>query len=87
MARDRTPEPTGDSTKSSWLTGRTILWAILVVVLLSFVIQNRNTTSFDFLVFSFETSLWLILAVTIVLSALVGYSVGRSKGKAKYKKK
>lgn len=68
---------------SSLLTGRNIAAALIVAALLAFVLQNRNKVKLSWLMFSFETGLWLLLAVALVLAFLAGLLIGRSSKSSK----
>jgi uncharacterized integral membrane protein len=47
-----------------------------VVVLLIFVVQNREPVPFKFLVFSFSWPLWLYTIVVALFGALVWFGLG-----------
>jgi len=60
--------------------GRLIVGAIVLVFLLIFVFQNTDDTPLNFLFFEFTAPLWLMLAITVVVSLGVGFLVGRRRG-------
>lgn len=49
--------------------------AIIGAALLAFVLQNTDTVTFSWLVFSFSAPLWLILVAVVVLSLALGKAV------------
>ena len=49
-----------------------IVTGIILVAIAIFVLQNTEEIRFDFLVFSFDAPLWLVLAIVFVLGALAG---------------
>jgi len=51
-------------------TGR--LTGVIVMGLLAFILQNTETVSFDWLFWSFEAPLWLVLLITAVLAFVIG---------------
>ena len=57
---------------------------IIALVLVIFVLQNTDSTSVTLLVFDLNFPLWMVLALTIVLSLGVGYVLG-SRGKVRRK--
>ena len=74
-------EPRADGAKVREYRGTGIMWSAigLAVILAAFVIvviQNAQNVEFDFLWFTVETPLSLIVAVTVALSLLLGEAVG-----------
>lgn len=59
------------------IDGRLVVGAILLVVLLVFVFQNTDDTALTFLFFDFNAPLWLMLAITLVISLGIGFVLGR----------
>jgi uncharacterized integral membrane protein len=56
---------------------------VILVLLVVFVLQNRESTPLTFLFFDFSAPLWVMLAGTVVLSLLVGYIAGHRAARAK----
>ncbi len=79
-----TPATKG-SARPSRITPRHVAIAVLGVAVLVFISQNTDTASLDFLVFSFEAPLWLMLAVLVVVSMAIGVLVGRRSARPKKK--
>jgi uncharacterized integral membrane protein len=72
VARDELPRQEGRR-----VDGRLIVGGIVLVVLLVFVFQNTDETPLHFLFFDFSAPLWLMLALTVVISLAVGFLLGR----------
>lgn len=53
-------------------TGFLVLAGVLAAGLLAFIFQNTETVSFDWLFWSFEAPLWLVLLITAVLAFVIG---------------
>jgi lipopolysaccharide assembly protein A len=70
----------------SRITARTILAAVLVVVAVVFIFQNRDDADLDFLVFGFSAPLWLMLLLTTVVGIAIGLLLGRRQSRRKAKK-
>lgn len=70
----------------SGISPRIVVGGVIAVLLLIFVIQNRDSTQLDFLVFSFSAPLWLILVIMVVLGMLlkdvVVGAVRKARGKS-----
>lgn len=64
---DPQPGPQGRSGPSWSLIGLIIVAIICAV----FVFQNRDRTTVDFLFFSFDSSVWVAIAVAIALGVLL----------------
>ena len=58
----------GSGTDTGWL----IAGGVLGVGLLAFIVQNRESVSFDWLFWSFTAPLWLALLITAVVAFLIG---------------
>jgi uncharacterized integral membrane protein len=54
-----------------------VVGAIVLVLLIVFIAQNPDDTRLHFLFFDFSAPLWLMLAITVVLSLGIGYLLGR----------
>jgi lipopolysaccharide assembly protein A len=74
MAKDveRSPNAGGKG-----LDPKLIVGAVLVVLLLVFVFQNRQKARIEFLFFEFDSPLWMMLGITALVGALIGYLGGR----------
>lgn len=53
-------------------TGLLIFAGVLAAGLLAFIVQNTESVSFDWLFWSFEAPLWLVLLITAVLAFVIG---------------
>jgi len=53
--------------------------SIVTVLAVVFVAQNREESRIDFLWMHLELGLWLALAATFLLGAMVGWLVNRSR--------
>jgi uncharacterized integral membrane protein len=62
----------GRSQGSGMGTGYLVGMVVLGAALLAFIVQNTNTVSFDWLFWSFEAPLWLVLVITALLSFVIG---------------
>jgi uncharacterized integral membrane protein len=60
--------------------GRLVVGGIVLVLLLVFVFQNTYDTALNFLFFEFTAPLWLMLAITVVISLGIGFLLGRRRG-------
>jgi uncharacterized integral membrane protein len=45
---------------------------VLGAALLAFIVQNTETVSFDWLFWSFEAPLWLVLVITALVAFVIG---------------
>jgi uncharacterized integral membrane protein len=86
MADDNRRWETGDAygEKAGFKpSGKQIGAGIVAVLLVVFVLQNTETTSVTMLIFDINSPLWMVLAVTILLSIGVGYALGSRRGSRK----
>jgi len=67
----------GDEIRSG-VSGRQIGAGLVGLGLLVFVLQNTDSTSVTVLFFELTFPLWMVLALTILLSVAVGFVLGRS---------
>jgi uncharacterized integral membrane protein len=58
---------------------RLIVGGVVLVILLIFVFQNTYETELTFLFFDFTAPLWLMLAITVVVSLAIGFLLGRRR--------
>lgn len=65
-------------------TGRQILGAVIALLLLVFIVTNRDSAEVTLVVTSVELPLWLVLAITALLGVLVGMGLGARRTKRKY---
>jgi uncharacterized integral membrane protein len=68
-------QPYGE--KGRKIDARLVVAVVVVVLLVAFIFQNRASTEIHWLFFTFSAPLWVVLAISIVLAALVGYVLGR----------
>ncbi|WP_260684278.1 DUF1049 domain-containing protein [Rhodococcus sp. KBS0724] len=64
---------------TSLLTPRNILAAVLVVLAVIFVFQNRSATTIQLFWVSVQSPLWLTLAVILLLGWIAGLLTTRRK--------
>jgi lipopolysaccharide assembly protein A len=74
MGKDVERSPNADG---KGLDPKLIVGAVLVVLLLVFVFQNRDEYPITFLFFEFTSPLWMMLGITALVGALIGYLGGR----------
>ncbi len=65
------------------LNGRLLGGGLLSIVLLLFIVQNRDPVTVDFLFVSFNTRQWVVLTIAAVLGALVGITTVARRRKRK----
>ena len=71
------PRPTGRSRVNGQLIGT----VAIVILLLAFVLSNRDTVNIDFLVFDINVALIWVLVGTALLGAAAGFLLGRRSRK------
>jgi len=62
----------GSSQGSGGGTGLLVGMGVLGAALLAFIVQNTETVSFDWLFWSFEAPLWLVLVITALVAFVLG---------------
>jgi uncharacterized integral membrane protein len=72
---DRDGRRDGDST--SRISPRTVVAGVVTVLLVLFVVLNRDSTEVSFIFFSAETNLWVALAIAGVAGGVAGFLLGR----------
>lgn len=80
----KTLESTGEN-YGFRVNGRQIVGALIAIVLLIFILSNRDPVTVDFLFVEVNTSQWVVLTVTALLGAAVGAGLfaRRQKRRAK----
>jgi uncharacterized integral membrane protein len=73
VARDESVQREG----KGHIDGRLVVGGIILVLLIVFIAQNTYETPLNFLFFDFSAPLWLMLAITVVLSLGIGFLLGR----------
>ena len=63
--------PAQQPTTGGGISPRLVIAAVATVLLLVFILQNRDPVRIEFLIFSFTSPLWLILLIVAVLAALL----------------
>ncbi len=53
--------------------------AVLVVLLVLFVVLNRQTTKISFIFFSAQSAVWVALAIAAAVGFVAGFFVSRSR--------
>lgn len=66
-----------DDSERRGVEPRLIGGLVLVVLLVVFVVQNTDSVTMNFLFFSWDSRLWVMLAITAVIGMLIGYLAGR----------
>lgn len=79
--------PARRSARPARITPRHVVIAGLGLAVLVFIFQNTDTASLDFLVFSFQAPLWLMLTVLVLVSMAIGVLLGRRSARPKGTKK
>ena len=64
--------PQGSSQSSGGATGLLVGMGVLGVALLAFILQNTESVSFDWLFWSFEAPLWIVLIITALVAFVLG---------------
>jgi uncharacterized integral membrane protein len=75
-------ESTGDN-HGFRMNGRQIGGALIAIVLLVFIMSNRQDVTVEFLFMDFTTSQWVVLTVTALLGAAVGAGIFSRRQKRK----
>jgi uncharacterized integral membrane protein len=70
----KTLESTGEN-YGFRMNGRQIGGALVAIVLVVFILSNREPVTVDFLFISWNTSQWVVLTVTAVAGAIAGAGV------------
>lgn len=60
--------------------------AVITVATLLFIVQNQESADFDFLWFSFNTGLWLMLLVSVVAGVAIGWFTTRRRWRRKLRR-
>jgi uncharacterized integral membrane protein len=67
--------------KSSPITARRVLVALLGLAALAFVVQNTNTVDIKWLMFGFSAPQWMMAVLLLGVGFVVGWFVGRPNRK------
>ncbi len=65
------------------MNSRQIIGALIAIVLLIFILSNRDPITVEFLFIEWNTSQWVVLAVTALLGAAVGAGIFARRQKRK----
>lgn len=57
--------------------------AVIALVTLLFIVQNQEPVDFEFLWFSFNTGLWLMLLVSVLAGVAIGLLLARRRARRK----
>ena len=68
--------------KGSAVNGQTVGVAAIVILLLAFVLSNRDDVNIDFLVFDINVALIWVLVGTALFGAAAGFLLGRRSRKS-----
>jgi uncharacterized integral membrane protein len=66
-------------------SGRQVVGAIIAVLLLVFIITNRDSAEVSLVVTDVTLPLWLVLAITVLLGVVVGMAIGSHRAKRRYR--
>lgn len=58
---------------------RLVAAGVVAALMVIFIVQNTEKAQVDFLFFDFRAGLWLVLTITFVLGAAVGYLVPKAR--------
>ncbi len=61
-------------------SGKLIAAGVLLVLLVIFVLQNRDRANVDFLLWDVNARVWTVIVVAAVLGFAAGWLVGRTRG-------
>ncbi|MGZ5288513.1 MAG: lipopolysaccharide assembly protein LapA domain-containing protein [Actinomycetota bacterium] len=61
------------------LSGKTIAAIVALVVLVVFMLQNRDRANVDFLFWDVDARLWVVIVIAAVLGVVIGWFLGRSR--------
>ena len=61
------------------LSGKTITAIVALVVLVVFMLQNRDRANVDFLFWDVEARLWVVIVIAAALGVVIGWFLGRSR--------
>ena len=67
--------------KGGGLSGRAVSGLIVAVLVIIFIVINRDPTNVSFLFFSVTMSLWIALTIAAVGGLLAGFLIGRKRYK------
>ena len=59
-------------------SGKVIAAGVVLVLLVIFMLQNRDRANIDFLFWDIEARLWLVIVLAAVLGFVIGWLLGRS---------
>jgi len=63
------------------LSGRAIGGIVIAVVVILFIVINRDQTEVNFLFFSAEVALWVALTIAAIGGLIAGFLIGRKRYK------
>jgi len=67
--------------KGGGLSGRAVGGLIVAILVIIFIVINRDPTNVSFLFFSVTMSLWIALTIAAVGGLLAGFLIGRKRYK------
>lgn len=61
------------------ITPRAVVGVIVGILLIAFIVLNRQATDVSFVFFETETRLWVALLIAAVAGVLIGLALGRRR--------
>lgn len=77
----------GDGNEGTRLSGGAIASLVGIGALLVFMLQNRESTNIDFLVFEVTWPLWFVILLSALLGALVWFGLGVMRRRSRRKER
>lgn len=81
VAKDADRQPYGQHGRR--VDARLVVAVVVAVLLLAFVFQNTESVGLHWLFFDFSAPLWVMLAITVVVSLGIGWLLGHRSRSSK----
>ncbi|TVR23817.1 MAG: LapA family protein [Ilumatobacter sp.] len=69
----------GTTGRSAGAIIKLVLWVVVLVALVVFAVSNRQKANVDWLFTETETALWVVIAISTVAGAVLGYITARRR--------